>query len=239
MGRGQGRRREGPGPDRHPRRAETGGLHGPGRDGFGAEGFCGHCGLPGQGPGRRTRQSQGRSVEDADRPVQAGGRGPADLRQAEDGTGEGHGPGPRQNPRPADSSPGRAGAGERGRPRPGRRDRQMDAGNRHPGRRKQGRTETQVRVPRPVGRSQDAVDQGEENRRGPGIAHQALAMPKLTGDQIQEANLLLGVSWLKEKDFQKGIDCLKKAIEAAPKGPLVLPLRQISSGPKRTRKTRT
>ncbi len=56
---------------------------------------------------------------------------------------------------------------------------------------------------------------------GQAVLAKALAMPELAGDQIQEANLLLGASWLAEEDFQKGIDCLKKAIDAAPKSPVV------------------
>ena len=67
----------------------------------------------------------------------------------------------------------------------------------------------------------------KKTAKGQALLAKALAMPKLTGDQIQEANVLLGVSWLAEKDFQKGIDCLKKAIEAAPKSPLVPQLRMM------------
>ena len=60
---------------------------------------------------------------------------------------------------------------------------------------------------------------------GRALVAKALAMPGLAGDQIQEADFLLGVSWLFDKDWQQGIDCLKKAVDAAPKSPLVPRLR--------------
>jgi thioredoxin-related protein len=48
---------------------------------------------------------------------------------------------------------------------------------------------------------------------------QALALPGLTGEQVQEARFLQGRCLIGQKDLSGAIDCLNKAIDAAPKGP--------------------
>jgi tetratricopeptide (TPR) repeat protein len=44
----------------------------------------------------------------------------------------------------------------------------------------------------------------------------ALAAPGLTGDQTQEARLVLGTLYAREEAYEKAVDCLKKALAAAP-----------------------
>jgi Tfp pilus assembly protein PilF len=41
-------------------------------------------------------------------------------------------------------------------------------------------------------------------------------VPGVTGEQIQQAHLLPAISYYQKKDLQKCLDCLKKAVAAAP-----------------------
>jgi thioredoxin-related protein len=51
---------------------------------------------------------------------------------------------------------------------------------------------------------------------GQALLEKALAAPGLSGEQIQEGNFRLGYYFLKKKSYQKGIDFMTKAYEAAP-----------------------
>lgn len=47
----------------------------------------------------------------------------------------------------------------------------------------------------------------------------AIALPKLAADQLQEAYLLKADCLIAREGFQQALDCLKKALQAAPEGP--------------------
>lgn len=47
-----------------------------------------------------------------------------------------------------------------------------------------------------------------------------LATPDLPHDQLQELQYVRGNCYLRAGEAQKGLECLKKAIEAAPRSPL-------------------
>lgn len=56
-------------------------------------------------------------------------------------------------------------------------------------------------------------------KEGQAVLGEILAIAGLTADQTQETNFALGNSYAGEKDFAKAIECLKKALEAAPDSP--------------------
>ena len=68
----------------------------------------------------------------------------------------------------------------------------------------------------------DAQEQFQQRntKEGEALIAKALALPKLKPEQIQQANFALGLHYLQAKDYQKGIDVLKKASDAAPNTPL-------------------
>ncbi|MCY2989407.1 MAG: thioredoxin fold domain-containing protein [Planctomycetota bacterium] len=51
------------------------------------------------------------------------------------------------------------------------------------------------------------------------VLDKALAIPALTGEQVQEARFTQGTCYLNQEDYQKAADSFKKASEAAPDGP--------------------
>ena len=51
---------------------------------------------------------------------------------------------------------------------------------------------------------------------GRALLEKALTTPGLSGEQIQEGNFRLGCYYLNKKSYQKGIDSMKKAYDAAP-----------------------
>ena len=51
------------------------------------------------------------------------------------------------------------------------------------------------------------------------VLDKALAIPALTGEQVQEARFTQGTGYLNQQDYQKAADSFKKALEAAPDGP--------------------
>ena len=51
------------------------------------------------------------------------------------------------------------------------------------------------------------------------VLGKVLAIPALTGEQVQEARFTQGTCYLTQEDYQKAADSFKKALEAAPDGP--------------------
>ena len=51
------------------------------------------------------------------------------------------------------------------------------------------------------------------------VLDKSLAIPELTGEQVQEACFIQGTCYLNQQDYQKGLESFKKALEAAPNGP--------------------
>jgi thioredoxin-related protein len=63
--------------------------------------------------------------------------------------------------------------------------------------------------------------------KGEEMLEKLLAKPDMKPEQIQEIQMRLGGYYLQNKSYQKGIECLKKAIDAAPESPMAAPCKMM------------
>jgi thioredoxin-related protein len=68
---------------------------------------------------------------------------------------------------------------------------------------------------------------GKDAVKGKEMLEKVLTKPKLNPEQAQEIYLRLGSYYLQNKSFKKGIECLKKAIDAAPESAKAAPCKMM------------
>jgi len=64
----------------------------------------------------------------------------------------------------------------------------------------------------------ERLSRGGNRKEAQASLDKALSLSGLEGEQVQELQFLKATCYLSEQDFQKGLDCFKKALEAAPEG---------------------
>ena len=104
--------------------------------------------------------------------------------------------------------------------------RRLDQGNPLARRRQQGGLEKQVRIQATRHRSRQAHD-GEKIRRSGSESRQGAALAGITPEQTQEGLMSKANIYLMQKDFEKGIESFKKALEAAPESPRAALIKRI------------
>jgi thioredoxin-related protein len=66
-----------------------------------------------------------------------------------------------------------------------------------------------------------------ETEKGQAAIDKAIAMPGVSADQIQQAHFMVAINYLQKNDMKKGLECLKKALKAAPDGEMAANIKNL------------